>query len=157
MRTRTILVLEDSDEDFATVQDAARCASLPQTIVRASSGCDCLRLLRGDQQGREAVPLLVLLDLDTPGDDGREALRVIRQDQALKTLPLVVLTASANPRDLQFCYAGGANAYHVKPMEYTLHLQMLQQIFAYWLGSVVLPASTLPALNVKNAPTHPAD
>jgi hypothetical protein len=41
---------------------------------------------------------------------------------------------------LQFCYAAGANAYHVKPVEHALHLQLLQQIFAYWLGCVTLPA-----------------
>jgi CheY-like chemotaxis protein len=140
MRTRSILVLEDSDEDFATVQDAARLAGLPNPIVRACTAGECLRLLRGELQARAASPLLVLLDLNTPGDDGREALRTIRQDEALKTLPLVVLSASANPRDLQFCYAAGANAYHVKPVEHALHLQLLHQIFAYWLGSVKLPA-----------------
>ena len=140
MRTRSILVLEDSDEDFATVQDAARLAGLPNPIVRARAAGECLRLLRGELQARAASPLLVLLDLNMPGDDGREALRAIRQDEALKTLPLVVLSASANPRDLQFCYAAGANAYHVKPVEHALHLQLLQQIFAYWLGSVKLPA-----------------
>jgi CheY-like chemotaxis protein len=52
----------------------------------------------------------------------------------------VVLSASANPRDLQFCYAQGANAYHVKPVEHAQHLRVLQSIFAYWLVSVVLPA-----------------
>lgn len=140
MRTRSILVLEDSDEDFATVQDAARLAGLRHPIVRACAAGECLRLLRGELQGRAAMPMLVLLDLNTPGDDGREALRAIRQDAALKTLPLVVMSASANPRDLQFCYAAGANAYHVKPVEHALHLKLLQQIFAYWLGSVTLPA-----------------
>ncbi|QTN22636.1 response regulator [Rhizobacter sp. AJA081-3] len=137
MPGRPILVVEDSDEDFQTVQDAARRAQLPHPIVRASSGSDCLRQLHGDLRGRLG---LVLLDLNTPGDDGREALREIRSDDRFKALPLVVLTASANPRDLQFCYAHGANAYHVKPVDHALHLQVLQQIFAYWLGSVVLPA-----------------
>ncbi|MBK9443603.1 MAG: response regulator [Comamonadaceae bacterium] len=140
MRKRSILVLEDSDEDFATVQDAARLAGLPHPIVRAIAGGECLRLLRSELQTRASAPLLVLLDLNTPGDDGREALRAIRQDAAFKALPLVVLSASANPRDLQFCYAAGANAYHVKPVEHALHLQLLRQIFAYWLGCVTLPA-----------------
>ncbi len=140
MLTRPILVVEDSDDDFATVLDAARRADLPHTIVRALSGDMCMGMLRGELRGRAVSPQLVLLDLNTPGDDGREALRAIRQDDAFKTLPLVVLSASANPRDLQLCYAGGANAYHVKPVEHALHLQLLQQIFGYWLGSVVLPA-----------------
>lgn len=137
MLMRPILVVEDADEDFQTVQDAARQTGLTHPIVRASSGAECLRLLRGAPRSRA---LLVLLDLNTPGDDGREALREIRSNDTLKTLPVVVLSASANPRDLQFCYSHGANAYHLKPVDHALHLQVLQSIFNYWLGRVVLPA-----------------
>jgi CheY-like chemotaxis protein len=140
MRLRHVLVVEDSEEDFETVLDAARRGGVVQPIVRAMSGAECLRLLDGDARRREALPVLVLMDLNTPGDDGREALREIRTDTRLDALPLVVLSASANPRDLAFCYAHGANAYHVKPVDHAQHLQVLQQIFAYWLGSVVLPA-----------------
>jgi CheY-like chemotaxis protein len=93
----------------------------------------------GSQGGRERQTMLVLLDLNTPGDDGREVLRQVRCDDALGLLPVVVLSAAADARDLQFCYANGANAYHVKPVDHALHLKMLQSIFAYWLGSVVLP------------------
>lgn len=136
MPARPVLVVEDSEEDFQTVLDAATLAGLTHPIVRASSGGECLRLLRGAPRGRA---LLVLLDLNTHGDDGRDALREIRADDSLKAMPLVVLSASANPRDLQFCYAQGANAYHVKPVDHALHLQVLRSIFDYWLGSVVLP------------------
>jgi CheY-like chemotaxis protein len=140
MRARHLLVVEDSDEDFETVQDAARRGGVTHPIVRATSGDECLLLLRGASRRRDALPALVLMDLNTPGDDGREAVREIRADASLAVLPLVVLSASANPRDLQFCYLNGANAYHVKPVEHAMHLQVLQHIFAYWLGSVVLPA-----------------
>jgi CheY-like chemotaxis protein len=140
MPLRPILVLEDCDEDFETVLDAVRRSGLMHPVVRATSASECLRLLRSAPPGRDAAPLLVLLDLNTPGDDGREALREIRSDLAPYLLPLVVMSASASPRDLQFCYASGANAYHVKPVDHAMHLQLLQQIFAYWLGSVVLPA-----------------
>lgn len=140
MRMPQILVVEDSDEDFETVQDAARRGGVSHPIARATSGDECLRLLRGAAGRRDALPALVLMDLNTPGDDGREALRELRKDVSLGTLPLVVLSASANPRDLKFCYLHGANAYHVKPVDHAVHLRVLQQIFAYWLGSVVLPA-----------------
>ena len=140
MRQRPILVVEDSDEDFETVLDAARRGGVGNPIVRASSGEECLRLLRSDGRRRDALPMLVLMDLNTPSDDGREALRELRADTSLDALPMVVLSASANPRDLAFCYAQGANAYHVKPVDHAVHLRVLQQIFAYWLGSVVLPA-----------------
>lgn len=84
------------------------------------------------------------VDLNTPQGDGREALRSIRQNERLSGLPLVVLSTSANPRDLEFCYASGANAYHMKPVNYPAYLQLLQQIFDYWLTNVVLFNPKLP-------------
>lgn len=140
MPAKHILVVEDSDEDFETVLDAARGAGVRHPIVRALSGGQALQLLGGPARGRDTLPAFLLLDLNTAGDDGREALRDIRQDAGLRTLPLVVLSASANPRDLDHCYSLGANAYHVKPVNHAAHLRVLQQIFDYWLGSVQLPA-----------------
>jgi CheY-like chemotaxis protein len=136
-----ILVVEDSDEDFATVLDAAKRAGVTNEIRRAASGEECLQVLRASTDNKNTVPALILLDLNTPRDDGRDALREIKQDERLRALPLVVLSTSANPRDLAFCYASGANAYHVKPVNHLLHLQVLEQIFGYWLTSVVLPTS----------------
>jgi len=140
MRARHIMVVEDSDEDFDTVQDAARRSDMLHPIVRARSGGECLSLLRSSRGCRDPQTLLMLLDLNTPGDDGRAVLLAVRHDETLGTLPVVVLSASANARDRQFCYANGANAYHVKPVDHSLHLRLLQDIFAYWLVSVVLPA-----------------
>jgi CheY-like chemotaxis protein len=148
MRRRQILVVEDSDEDFDTVHDAARQRGLQLPLVRARSGSECLRLLGlsgvsdpscDRQRSRDGLPLLLLLDLNTPGEDGRDVLRQVRSHAAYAGMPVVVLSASANPRDLQYCYAHGANAYHVKPVAHALHLQVLKEIFDYWLGSVVLP------------------
>jgi CheY-like chemotaxis protein len=140
MRLGTIVVVEDSDEDFDTVQDAARRGDVLHPIVRARSGAECLRLLQASPASREARALLVLLDLNTHGDDGRDVLRALCGDAALRILPVVVLSASTDARDLQFCYAYGANAYHVKPVDHALHLKVLQDILAYWLRSVTLPA-----------------
>jgi CheY-like chemotaxis protein len=143
MRQRHILVVEDSDEDFETVQDAARQAGMSHPIVRASSGGECLRLLQAWREGPrsiESLPLLLLMDLNTPGDDGRAVLQEVRGDEALRSLPVVVLSASANPRDLRFCYASGANSFHIKPVNHVSHLRVLQEIFNYWLGSAVLPS-----------------
>jgi CheY-like chemotaxis protein len=140
MRPRHIVVIEDSDGDFETIEVAALRSGMLHPIVRALSGGEYLGLLQGSPRSRDALPLLLLLDLHAPGDDGRDVLRQLRSDEALGTLPVVVLSASANPRDVAFCYANGANAYHVKPVDHGLHLKVLQGIFAYWLGSVVLPA-----------------
>lgn len=137
--SRFLLVVEDSDEDFDTVLDAARRIGLKHEIRRAATGDDCLRLLGEWERERLPDPAIVLLDLNTPGTDGRDALRTMRQNDRLRTLPLVILSTSANPRDVEFCYAAGANAYHTKPVDYAAHLQVLCDIFEYWVHRVTLP------------------
>jgi len=135
---RPVVVLEDSDEDFDTAEEAARGAALANPLLRAKTGESCLALLRGE--GAEPLqPALVLLDLNTPGMDGRDALVAIRTDPALKHLLLVVLSTSANPRDVAYCYSSGANAYHVKPVRYDDHLRVLRAVFGYWLLHVTPP------------------
>ncbi|MDP3231550.1 MAG: response regulator [Myxococcales bacterium] len=131
-----VIVVEDSDEDFDTVVRAVRKASIEAEVQRARTGGACLDLLRGSSA---VCPALVLMDLNTPGTDGREALTAIKGDDALERFPVVVFSTSADPRDLAFCYAAGANAYHVKPVRYPDHLQLVIDIFTYWLGRVVLP------------------
>ena len=134
-----VLVVEDSDEDFATVLEAASAAGLPHEIRRATTGDECLRMLDDNAREQRAQPRLVLLDLQTPKGDGRNALRSMREHARLRTLPIVVLSTSDNPRDVEFCYATGANAYHTKPVSYPAHLLTLRAIFADWLTSVTMP------------------
>jgi len=90
-------------------------------------------------------PALVLMDLNMPGLDGRDALAAIRAEPAFRGLPVVILSTSANPRDVAFCYFHGANAYHVKPVRYTDHLQLLAELLVYWLRIVILPEIEEPA------------
>jgi CheY-like chemotaxis protein len=138
-RAHPVLVVEDSDDDFDTVVTAARLAGIHHEIRRAVSGDDCLQLLRGTNNQPGVRAALVLLDLNTPHGDGRNALEQMHADAKLRAIPLVVLSTSANPRDIDFCYAFGANSYHVKPVSHGEHLLVLQNLFAYWLGNVVLP------------------
>lgn len=141
----TVLVVEDVDEDFDTVEEAARRSGLSFGLVRATSGDRCLDLL---QRRGERTPWLLMLDLNTPGMDGRDALAALRGDARLQGLPIVVLSTSHNPTDVALCYARGANAYHVKPVQYPQHLQVLQDIFEYWLTKAVVPGSQAEGFRV---------
>jgi CheY-like chemotaxis protein len=132
-----ILVTEDSDEDFDTVREALAETGLPHLLVRATTGDQCLALLR--DRDNPLRPVLVLLDLNTPGTGGREVLTSIRSDDSLRALPIVVCSTSTNPRDLQHCYRAGVNAYHVKPTRYIEHRAVLVSIMKYWLETVSLP------------------
>jgi two-component system response regulator len=134
-----ILVIEDSDEDFETVLDAVRHTGMRHEIRRATTGDDGLQLLQEAAKHGKALPALVLLDLNTPRGDGHIAIQGIKQNEQLRLLPLVVLSGSANPCDLDFCYANSANAYHVKPVSYADHLKVLEHIFGYWLTRVRSP------------------
>ncbi len=133
-----ILIIEDSDEDFDTFREAVQRARLANEVRRATTGGDGLELLRGGGP-RPVLPGLILLDLNTPGTDGRQALQAIKADPALRKLPVVVLTTSASPQDLELCYQMGANACHVKPVRYPDHLQVVLDVLAYWLDRVTLP------------------
>lgn len=146
----SIIVVEDSDEDFDTLVEAAHGVGLKRVIQRALSGADCLGLLRGEGgeggeggersgAGRAAkapmhvLPALIFMDLNSHGVDGREALVTIKNDPGLKKIPLVVLTTSSNPKDLTFCLQAGANAYHVKPVRYDHYQLLIRSILHYWL------------------------
>jgi CheY-like chemotaxis protein len=76
------------------------------------------------------------MDLNSHGVDGREALVAIKTDDSLKEIPMVVLTTSANPKDVAFCFQAGANAYHVKPVRHDEYLKLLGSLLHYWLDSV---------------------
>jgi CheY-like chemotaxis protein len=134
-----ILVVEDSDEDFDTLQEAARLSSIRNAIVRADNGAACLVLLStGRDVQVSTLPAIILMDLNSHGLDGREALVAIKNTPALKHIPLIVLTTSANVKDVAFCLKAGANAYHVKPVRHDQYLRLLQSLMSYWLNSVTL-------------------
>lgn len=137
-----VIVVEDSDEDFDTLIEAAAAAGMTEIIHRAASGGDCLAMLHGEGEVHLwALPALILMDLNSHGVDGREALVAIKSDPNFKEIPVVILTTSANPKDVAFCYQAGANAYHVKPVRHDQYLLLLRSLMHYWLGSVTLPAA----------------
>lgn len=132
-----LLLVEDSDEDAATVQEALELSGLAVDLQRVISGDACIKLLRLPETPQ---PALVIMDLNTPGMDGREALTLIKTDRRLKNLPVVVVSTSGNPRDVSFCFDAGANAYHLKSVRYPDHLKTMTEMLVYWLGKVTLPA-----------------
>ena len=134
----SVLLVEDSDEDFDTVQMALKASGLRCAIRRAVNGNGCLDLSRGS--GRMLPrPVVVLPDLNPSGMVGRDALGLNKGDPDLRDLPVVVLTTSSNPKDRGFCYHAGVNAFHGKPLCHEEHLDLLRRVLAYWLGFVVLP------------------
>ncbi len=127
---RPVLVVEDSDDDFDTVLEAAARAQVPNRLVRAANAEAAGAMLARDAADTFAF---MLLDYSLPGMDGLAFLQAVRRDVALGALPAVIFTTSVNPGDREaFCRAG-ASAFHVKSVQHTETLRTLASIFEQWL------------------------
>jgi CheY-like chemotaxis protein len=137
-----ILLIEDNDEDYVVAQHILRRVT-NRPIIHCTDGDSALAYLsrRGaSAEGQQALrPALILLDLNLPTTDGYEVLRQIKQDARLRTIPVVVLTTSANPRDVDLCYRYGANSYIVKPVDFERLRRSLELLTVYWFEVATLP------------------
>ena len=136
-----ILLVEDNPADARLVREALAEGEVQADLRWLASGEDALHYLRhtGSYVGSQSAPDLVLLDLNLPGLNGQEVLTAIKTDPALLRLPVLVLTSSANPSDVQAAYGGHANAYLVKPQDYDDFLALVGHIRSHWLTTVLLP------------------
>jgi CheY-like chemotaxis protein len=133
---KVLLIVEDSPEDLEATMRALRTAGRDPLIAHCADGDEALDYLhrRGRFLDPAAAPRpsLVLLDLNLPGTDGREVLCEIRSTPALRTIPVVVFTTSADPHDIEACERLGASAYVQKPIradELTATLRRLLERF----------------------------
>ncbi|NWJ47630.1 MAG: IS701 family transposase [Chloroflexi bacterium] len=135
--SQSILVVEDSDEDYEAILWAFKKLAAPQTVRRCEDGDEALDYLhRRGKYSEEVDPSLILLDLNLPGTDGREVLQQIKQDPKLRMLPVVVLTSSSNPQDIDRCYIEGANSYLHKPVNLEGFVKSLKVVLDYWFGAM---------------------
>lgn len=139
---RPVLVVEDSDDDFGTVLEAASRAKVSNHLVRAADAEVARVLLAHDAAGSFAF---ILLDYNLPGLDGLALLEMVRRDAALATLPAVVFSTSVNPRDRDAFYLAGANAFHIKNVQHTECLRTLESIFDHWLNRAAAPPAEVSA------------
>lgn len=142
-----ILFAEDSPHDVEMTLDALAEHKLANEVAVVPDGAEALDYLyaRGRYQGRpEGNPLLVLLDLKMPRIDGLEVLRTIKQDDRLRTIPVVMLTSSREEQDLVRSYDLGVNAYIVKPVESAGFLEAVKQVGAFWAISNQPPPGSAP-------------
>ncbi len=128
--SRTILVVDDSEEDIILLRSALARAGAENRVIAARDGAEALELLRRDAAER---PALVLLDVRMPLMNGIETLRAIRADPRLRRIPVVMLTSSRQPGDIRECYEQGADAYVVKPIEASEFDQAVAALHHFWL------------------------
>lgn len=137
MTEKAILLVEDNPDDVELTRIAFAESKIANPLVVVGDGAEALDYLfaRGQHADRKDKPLpsIVLLDLNLPKVDGREVLQAIRADERTRMLPVVVLTTSAEPFDVEASYALGANSYIQKPVDFERFVWSVKQVGLYWL------------------------
>lgn len=141
----TILMADDDADDRLLAREALEESGIEGDLRWVEDGEELLDYLH--RRGRWAPPAdaprpgLILLDLNMPRKDGREALREIKADPALRRIPVVVLTTSAADRDVMGSYDLGANSFVTKPVTFEGLVGAMRALRAYWLETARLPGA----------------
>ena len=132
-----VLLVEDNPHDAELPNRALKQNHLATRVLVVEDGAEALDLIfgRGKYEGRPTanVPRVVLLDLKLPKVDGLEVLRVLKQDERTRSIPVVVVTSSSEDPDIKAAYALGANSYVVKPVDFDAFAEAVSKLGLYWL------------------------
>lgn len=139
-RTAEILLVEDNPADVSLTRGALQTGPVPAHLHVASDGAEALAFLRHEGDHRDAPrPDIILLDLNLPLKSGTEVLREIKDDEDLRSIPVVVLTTSGAAEDVRASYERRANCYVTKPVTLDEYAVVIQAIEAFWLLVAELP------------------
>ncbi len=130
-----VLLVEDNPDDAEFAREAFAEAEREYEVSIAEDGERALAFLRGE----DPRPQLILLDLNLPRKDGREVLAVIKADDELRRIPVLILTTSVDEDDLLNAYNLGANAYIKKPVDMDDFIRVVRGIENFWVETVRLP------------------
>jgi len=138
-----ILLAEDDPDDRLLTRRALEKSRLANTVDTVEDGEELMKYLRreGEYADADAAPRpgLILLDLNMPRMDGREALKKIKSDSDLRRIPVIVLTTSEAERDISQSYDLGVNAFVTKPVTFDDLASALQALGEFWFEIVKLP------------------
>lgn len=138
-----ILIADDDEEDRMLISDALRESKYSDNIDFVVNGEDLLEMLNSKgkyaSQKNKSAPDLILLDLNMPKKDGREALKEIKGDKQLRSIPVVVLTTSNADEDVVKTYNLGVNSYITKPAGFHEMVSVMNTVCNYWFRVSELP------------------
>lgn len=132
-----VLLVEDNPRDAELTVRALKRHNLANRLVHVKDGAEALDFLfgSGPYEGRSTntSPRVVLLDLKLPKVNGLEVLRRMKEDQHLRSIPVVIVTSSAEDPDMEAAYQLGANSYVVKPVQFDQFMEAMSKLGVYWL------------------------
>jgi CheY-like chemotaxis protein len=142
-KTVTILMADDDEDDRLMTKDALEESRLHNELRFFEDGEELMDYLRlqGEYADAEKAPRpgLILLDLNMPRKDGREALKEIKADPELRRIPIIVLTTSKAEEDILRTYDLGVNSFITKPVSFQGLVEVMKSLALYWLEIVELP------------------
>jgi CheY-like chemotaxis protein len=133
----TILLVEDDPGHARLIERNLRRAGITNEIITFTDGYTAVDYLCGAGP-RRPMPLLILLDLHLPGLNGFQVLERLKADKTTKHIPVICLTTTDNPPDIERCYALGANVYMTKPIVYEQFAEAIRQL-GLFLSVVKIP------------------
>lgn len=140
---KSILIADDDADDREMLKTAFEESDVKQSLCFVGNGEELMDYLRrngkyADEQ-KYPFPRIILLDLNMPKKDGREALKEIKTDNHLRLIPVIVLTTSTEEKDILTSYELGVNSYVIKPVTYKGLLELTRTFQRYWLDISELP------------------
>jgi len=143
MNQVNILLVEDNEGDIILTTEAFKDMKLENKISVVKDGEEALRFLKKQGEYTDAVtPQLVLMDINLPGMDGKQLLDLIKKDDELKEIPVVMLTCSDRDADISDCYDKQVNWYITKPIDYDKYTKVMHEIEAFYVSFVPYPKSS---------------
>jgi CheY-like chemotaxis protein len=148
-QTITILVADDDSDDRMMIREALEENRLANDLRFVEDGEQLLRYLRREGEFEDATksprPGIILLDLNMPRKDGREALKEIKSDPRLRDIPVIVLTTSKAQEDIYRTYDLGVNSFVTKPVTFENLVKVTRELGQYWFRIVELPIHSDPS------------
>lgn len=136
-----ILLVEDNPADVRLVKEAFKYSKIKTKIYVTEDGLKAMNFLKNKGKYVEASkPDIILLDLNLPRKDGREVLKEIKENNTLKSIPVVILTTSSAEEDIINTYKNNANCYIQKPVDLDQFVSVIQSIQDFWLNNVKSPS-----------------
>ena len=132
----TVLLVEDDLNDIFLVKRAFKMARIPNPLQVVTDGEEAVHYLQGTgkytDRSTYPLPKLIVMDIKMPGRTGFEVLEWAKQDRVLRRIPIIIVSSSDSPADINHAYESGANAYMVKPMDFHQVEHLFDSITRYW-------------------------
>ncbi len=139
----TILIADDDDDDRFIINKALNESIISNPVIFVEDGQELMDYLKHDGKYKnltdDDLPGIILLDLNMPRKDGRQALQEIKEDPRLQLIPVIILTTSKAEIDIYSAYMTGASSFIIKPVNFTDLIKAIEATGIYWLDIVKLP------------------